>query len=242
MAGSFGRAVDAYDAARPGYPLEALEWLVPAAARTVLDLGAGTGKFTRLLVDSGRAVTAVEPSPEMLARLAETLPTVDARLGTAEAIPLGDHSVDAVVVAQAWHWVDPQVAGPEVARVLKPGGTLALVWNVMDGDVDWVRALGAAASGVERSVRPGNDVATKAVFSPEFDQVETAIFPWQFDVDRVGLVTLVSSWSEYLTAPETQQRRIREEVEAVFDAVSTTGAAGRIRIPYNTRCFRARLA
>jgi ubiquinone/menaquinone biosynthesis C-methylase UbiE len=122
-ASSFGRAAGAYDSARPGYPDAAVDWLVPAHARTVLDIGAGTGKFTRSLVRRGFATIAVEPDPLMRQRLVESLPTVQALGGTAEAIPLPDDCVDAVTVAQAWHWVDRPAATAEIARVLRPGGS-----------------------------------------------------------------------------------------------------------------------
>ena len=141
-AASFGAAADHYDRGRPSYPAEAVDWLVPTTAHHVLDLGAGTGKLTRLLHDRGLDVLAVEPSPGMRARLAAALPDVRLLDGTAEAIPLPDASVDAVLVAQAWHWVDPARAVPEVARVLVPGGRLGLVWNIRDEREDWVRQLG----------------------------------------------------------------------------------------------------
>ncbi|HEY4915702.1 MAG TPA: class I SAM-dependent methyltransferase, partial [Solirubrobacteraceae bacterium] len=109
--------------------------------RTVLDLGAGTGKFTRALVSRGLDVVAVEPLDEMREILQQQLPDVRALAGTAENIPLDDDSVDAVTVAQAWHWVDERRALPEVARVLRPGGELCLIWNRRDHSVAWMRRL-----------------------------------------------------------------------------------------------------
>ncbi|REO42282.1 class I SAM-dependent methyltransferase, partial [Mycobacterium tuberculosis] len=103
MSLSFGSAVGAYERGRPSYPPEAIDWLLPAAARRVLDLGAGTGKLTTRLVERGLDVVAVDPIPEMLDVLRAALPQTVALLGTAEEIPLDDNSVDAVLVAQAWH-------------------------------------------------------------------------------------------------------------------------------------------
>ncbi|EUA44075.1 ubiE/COQ5 methyltransferase family protein [Mycobacterium xenopi 3993] len=108
----------------------------------MLDLGAGTGKLTTRLVERGLDVVAVDPIPEMLDVLRKSLPDTPALLGTAEEIPLPDNSVDAVLVAQAWHWFDPARAIPEVIRVLRPGGRLGLVWNTRDERLGWVRELG----------------------------------------------------------------------------------------------------
>ena len=139
---SFAAAADAYERARPGYPDAAIDWLVPEGARTVLDLGAGTGKLTRSLAARALDVIAVEPLAEMRANLACGAARVRALEGTAEEIPLEDDSVDAITVAQAWHWVDPERATAEAARVLRPGGTLGLIWNRRDERIDWVARIG----------------------------------------------------------------------------------------------------
>ena len=124
QASSFGAAADAYERGRPPYPPEAVDWLLPPGASRVLDLGAGTGKLTRQLRDRGLDVIAVEPSAGMRDQLARAVPGVTVRAGSAEELPLAGGSVDVVLVAQAWHWVDRSRAVPEVARVLVPGGRL----------------------------------------------------------------------------------------------------------------------
>ena len=139
---SFGAEAAAYERGRPSYPPEAIDWLLPPDAADVLDLGAGTGKLTTRLVERGLGVVAVDPIPEMLELLSNSLPDTPALLGTAEEIPLPDNSVDAVLVAQAWHWFDPELAVKEVARVLRPGGRLGLVWNTRDERLGWVKDLG----------------------------------------------------------------------------------------------------
>ena len=139
---SFGSEAAAYERGRPSYPPESIDWLLPPGARDVLDLGAGTGKLTTRLVERGLDVVAVDPLAEMLELLSSALPDTPALLGTAEQIPLPDNSVDAVLVAQAWHWFDPQQAVAEVARVLRPGGRLGLVWNARDERLGWVKDLG----------------------------------------------------------------------------------------------------
>jgi ubiquinone/menaquinone biosynthesis C-methylase UbiE len=139
---SFGEEAAAYERGRPSYPPEAIDWLLPPGARDVLDLGAGTGKLTVRLVERGLDVVAVDPIPEMLEVLRRSLPDTPALLGSAEEIPLPDASVDSVLVAQAWHWFDPERAVSEVARVLRPGGRIGLVWNVRDERSGWVKDLG----------------------------------------------------------------------------------------------------
>jgi SAM-dependent methyltransferase len=160
LSSSFGAAAVAYAEHRPDYAGAAVRWALEAApGRRVLDLGAGTGKLTAGLLDAGAEVTAVEPDPEMLGELRRTLPDVRSLAGGAEAIPLEDGSVDAVVAGNAMHWFDMDVAGPEIARVLAPGGTLAGLWNTLDDRVDWIAGLaevsGPAAIGPATRPRPG---------------------------------------------------------------------------------------
>jgi SAM-dependent methyltransferase len=139
----FGQGAEAYEAARPSYPPDAVAEISRVCGlgpgRRVLDLAAGTGKLTRLLVPTGAEVVAVEPVAAMREVLAGLLPGVESVDGTAEAIPLPAGSVDAVTVAQAFHWFDPPAALAEIARVLRPGGSLVLVWNTRDRSVDWVQ-------------------------------------------------------------------------------------------------------
>ena len=137
-AAGFASAADVYERARPSYPAAAVAWIAERAAlgpgRTVLDLGAGTGKLTRLLVPTGARVIAVEPLAEMRAKLEEVVPGVVVLEGTAEDLPLGDGSIDVVTCAQAFHWFDLDLALPELHRVLAADGLLVLVWNTRDLD------------------------------------------------------------------------------------------------------------
>ncbi|WP_344048314.1 class I SAM-dependent methyltransferase [Nocardioides panacihumi] len=143
---SFGAAAAAYAEHRPDYAPAAVRWALAAApGPRVLDLGAGTGKLTQVLVAVGADVTAVEPDAAMLAELRRRLPGVPAMTGRAEEIPLADGTVDAVLAGHSLHWFDMAVAGPEISRVLEPGGTLAGLWNVLDDRVDWVAALARVA-------------------------------------------------------------------------------------------------
>src|SRR5712691_235676 len=133
---SFELVADLYERARPGYPQEAIDWVARkiglGRASTVLDLGAGTGKLTRQLLETGARVVAVEPGDAMRAELVRAVPGVQALRGSAEDIPLPDDSVDAVTVGQAFHWFRHDEALPEIHRVLRAGGAIALIWNSRD--------------------------------------------------------------------------------------------------------------
>jgi SAM-dependent methyltransferase len=138
---SFGSVAAEYAALRPGYPPDAVEFVLGERPRRVLDLGAGTGLLTEVLLAAGHEVVAVDPSAEMLAELAARLPDVRTSVGSAEQIPLPDADVDAVVAGQAAHWFDVAPAARELRRVLRPGGVVGLIWNARDQSLPWLRAL-----------------------------------------------------------------------------------------------------
>jgi SAM-dependent methyltransferase len=172
---SFGAVAAAYAAHRPDYPADAVAWCVaptgrPVAGLRVLDLGAGTGKLTALLAQLGADVTAVEPDEAMLAELRRRLPSVRALGGPAEAIPLADGSVDAVLCAQSLHWFDMSRALPEIARVLVPGGVLGAMWNSDDDRVQWVAGLRDVAQGAGSPVRSQRELDATAFGSEQFDR------------------------------------------------------------------------
>lgn len=199
----FGAAAEDYAAHRPDYPDAAVAWaLANAPGDRVLDLGAGTGKLTARLRHT--RVTAVEPDPEMLARLRADLPQVPALRGSAEEIPLPDASVDAVLVGQAVHWFDPVRAWPEIARVLRPGGVFAGLWNCDDAGVDWVRGLHAALAHGKPLPR-GGDAAELEPRGP-FGPVERETFPYTRPTTTEGLVATLRthSWSLISTDAERE--------------------------------------
>jgi SAM-dependent methyltransferase len=172
---SFGAVAAAYAAHRPDYPADAVAWCVaptgrPVAGLRVLDLGAGTGKLTALLAELGADVTAVEPDEAMLAELRRRLPSARALAGPAEAIPLADGSVDAVLCGQSLHWFDMSRALPEIARVLAPGGVLGAMWNSDDDRVEWVAGLRDVARGAGSPVRSQRELDATAFASEQFDR------------------------------------------------------------------------
>ncbi|MDF0512956.1 class I SAM-dependent methyltransferase [Agromyces sp. H3Y2-19a] len=235
---SFGSAASVYHAARPGYPAEAVAWLVGDAKR-VLDLGAGTGKLTQALVELDREVIAVDPVEEMLDELEIAVPGVPRILGTAEDIPIEDDAVDAVVVGQAWHWFIPERAVPEIARVLRPDGVLGLVWNSRDTSVGWLREAGEimqerhdASAGFEEYVRIG------APFGP----IEEHTVAWAARMSRDGFLDLVRSRSTFITAGAAEQADTIAKLEELLARHPDLVGRDELEVPYLTRCFRARLA
>lgn len=231
-AASFGVAAAEYESGRPPYPTEAIDWLVPPGPRRVVDLGAGTGKLTRQLHERGLDVVAVEPSAGMRDQLARLLPAVPLLDGTAEAIPLADGSVDVVLVAQAWHWVDPARALPEVARVLSPGGRLGLVWNIRDERVDWVRRLGDTMHGDDDRRAP------TPVVDGSFGPLERWDIEWQYRTTRSALLDLVASRSYVITLPPRQRGSVLDRVRRMVDTHPDLAGAPEIVVPYVTECYR----
>jgi SAM-dependent methyltransferase len=146
---SFGSVAADYDRYRPAPPPQALDWLIPPDATAVLDLAAGTGAVTRLLIGRAARVVAVEPDERMRAVLAARCPEAEVLAGRGEDIPLPDASVDAVVIASAWHWLDHDRAVPEITRVLRPGGALGVIWVSRDTRVEWT----AEFNGLMREAR-----------------------------------------------------------------------------------------
>ncbi|OBK94826.1 SAM-dependent methyltransferase [Mycobacterium asiaticum] len=233
---SFGAAAAAYERGRPTYPPEAIDWLLPSGAREVLDLGAGTGKLTTRLVERGLDVVAVDPVPEMLEVLTASLPQTRALLGTAEEIPLQDNSVDAVLVAQAWHWVDPARAIPEVARVLRPGGRLGLVWNTRDERLGWVRELGEIIG------RDDDPVRNRVTLPEPFTNVERHQLEWTNYLTSQALIDLVASRTYCITSPTEVRTKTLDKVRELLATHPALANANGLALPYITVCVRATLA
>jgi SAM-dependent methyltransferase len=230
---AFAEVAGAYERARPTYPGEAVRWLLGDEPRDVADLGAGTGKLTRVLVALGHRVTAVEPLDAMRAQLEEAVPGVAVVSGNAESLPLEDASVDAVACAQSFHWFDHAVALPEIARVLRPGGRLALVWNSRDDRVDWV---GQLSEIIGNETVAEWDVQGPIRESGLFEPVETAEFRLEQTLDRETLLDLVLSRSYCAKLSEADREPVLAEVAKLYDE---TAGEGGVRLAYVTECFRA---
>jgi SAM-dependent methyltransferase len=230
---AFAEVAGAYERGRPEYPEEAVRWLAGDEPCDVVDLGAGTGKLTRALVGLGHRVTAIEPLPEMLELLPYAAPGAFAILGTAEIIPLPDAHADVVTCAQSFHWFDHPVALPEIVRVLRPGGRLALVWNTRDESDPWVSRLSEIIGN--ESIGE-NDVQEPIAASGLFGTVEHTELHFDQLVDRELLLDLVLSRSYCAKLPPAERKPILDAVGKLYDEAA--GPDG-LTLPYVTECFRA---
>ncbi len=232
---SFGGVADSYDRGRPSYPVDAVKWLVGEEPCSVLELGAGTGKLTEVLVGLGHDVFATDPDDAMLDILSEKLPDVRATSGTAEQIPIGDNLYDVVVVGQAFHWFDHAKALAEIGRVLRTDGRLAVVQNERDERIPWVRKLGKLIGKQDGGFDPTSILDDSGLFSA----VEAQAFRhWQV-VDRHSIQDLVQSRSNIATLEPEAQEQKRREVLAFYNGYGR-GMDG-MQLPYNCHAWRAQV-
>ncbi|MCW2526843.1 MAG: SAM-dependent methyltransferase [Pseudonocardiales bacterium] len=215
LARTFDSAAELYDRVRPRFPDAALDWVLPVQAEQVLDLGAGTGKLTRSLVDRGLDVIAIDPSPNMLERLRANLPDVDARIGTAEATGLPDQSVDAVVAGSAFHWFARPAADAEIARILRPGGAVGLLWNRRDPASETAFAFDVAQAH-KNEPKPQNN-ADVSLDPTWFGRTERRDFPHSERVTPQQLVDLVSTRSYVIDMDESERRKLLDNIRRFID-------------------------
>lgn len=242
----FAQAAEAYERGRPGYPPEAVERLCEAVGigpgRAVLDLAAGTGKLTRLLVPTGAELVAVEPVEQMRAALARALPEVTALPGTAEDVPLPGGSVDAVVVGSAFHWFRGDEALAEIHRVLRPAGRLGILWNVRDECVRWVAELTEIMEpyrGAAPGYRSGawrEAFGRTALFSP----LRHAEFWHVHRLEPEAVVARVASVSFVAALADDMRADVLGRVRALLARDPATRARELVELPYRTDVFWAR--
>ena len=241
----FEKQAAAYARGRPDYPGALGGWLRDALGlgpgRVVADVGAGTGKFTPLLAATGADVIAVEPVDAMRAQITATQPAVRALPGTADALPLADAALDAIVCAQAFHWFATRAALDEFARVLKPGGRLGLVWNVRDESVDWVAELTRIVTPHEGDAPRFHKGSWRQAFPhPAFGPLHESVFeyvhegpPQQVIVDRFMSVSFIAA------LPADEQAGVRAQIEDLIATHPALRGREMLRFPYHTRAFVA---
>jgi SAM-dependent methyltransferase len=230
---AFGSVAEAYDRGRPGYPREAALWLTGDQPLSVLELGAGTGRLTEELLALGHDVHATDPDPRMLERLTAKFPEIRVSQTSAEEIPAADGSFDVVVAADCYEWFDHERALPEIARVLKRGGALALVRNVRDERIPWVKRLGNLIG----HHTAGEGVGDALEASPYFGPVDEATFKQWQTIDRSSVQDLVRSLGHVAALERSGQESKIREVLAFYDDFGR-GMDG-MQLPYVTECFRA---
>jgi ubiquinone/menaquinone biosynthesis C-methylase UbiE len=243
---SFGDVATSYHAYRPGWPAATAAWLTgtepggPFADKgplDVLDLGAGTGKLARTVAAAGHRVTAVDPSDGMLPVLTGQLPQVRALVGSAEQLPLPDGVFDVVTVAQAWHWLDHEAAAAECARVLRPGGLLAIGWHLRSPKGDpWVDELQALTGEPEYQNREAVVRRSSLELPAPFGAVQRTTFDYQLQLTPQTLAGVAGTWS-YVAARDDRDR-VLAEVEELGRRVADD--TGHLALPHVTYCYRAR--
>jgi SAM-dependent methyltransferase len=238
---SFGAIAADYDRLRPPPAAAAVDWLLPANCKVAVDVAAGTGLLTRQLSERVPRVIAVEPDARMRAVLMQRSPDLEALDGTGEAIPLPDESVDALFVSSAWHWLDPDRALPEIARVLRDGGRLAVLWTSRDRDIEWVRDLdrgpgdppwdGESESAHRRRRAVGLDDVR------EFHHVELASFEFARQMRVDDAVEMIATYSAVLTSSGPDRDELLDAARAKLTA--RFPGQDEIELPMRTWCFRA---
>jgi SAM-dependent methyltransferase len=244
---SFGAIAEDYDRLRAGPPGAAVDWLLPAGCRVAVDLGAGTGLLTRALAARVPQVVAVEPDPRMAAVLRARsaggpFGVVRVTQGRGEAIPLPDASADGVFASSAWHWLDPERAPREVARVLRDGGRLGVIWTGRDRSVDWVRevelvrdnAARAAGEADDRRARRGREVGLPDGL---FGGVESESFLFSRRMTVDDFVGMLATYSGAITASPQELEAALDRARAVLER-QFPGAA-EIDVPMRSQCYRA---
>jgi SAM-dependent methyltransferase len=239
----FSSSAAAYSRGRPDYPPELVTWLRQtlglAPGKRALDLGAGTGKFTRLLLHTGADIVALEPIDAMRAQLLQNIPGVAALAASAQSMPLADASLDVVVCAQAFHWFASLDALREIGRVLKAGGKLGLVWNVRDESVDWVAAITRIITPYQGDTPRFHTGEWRRLFPNELfsDLTESAVSYRQLGSAQQVIVDRVMSVSFIAALPAAGRAQVAARLNALIATQPELKDRRSIGFPYLTRAY-----
>jgi SAM-dependent methyltransferase len=230
----FGEAAGAYELGRPEYPDAAIDWMIAHLNTSprlpdIVDVGAGTGKLTRALERRAGEIFAVEPDASMRESLTGNVPRAHVFAGSAESIPLEDDSADLVTFGQAWHWVDPPAASAEVARILRPGGRLGLIWNQRDTRVDFVSRLGR----IIESESEDYDTVHPPIAEP-LEELDHAEFEWQHPMDEARLIAMVASRSYVIARSPNDREELLERVRELVATHPDLVGRSEFQMPYVT--------
>lgn len=262
-AGSFGGVASHYERYRPGPPVEAVDWLLPTHVGRIVDLGAGTGALTRLLIDRADEVVAVEPDDRMRSVLTEEVPGVRAAMGRGESMPLPDRCVDAVLASSSWHWVDPIPALHEVGRVLVPGGLLGVLWSGPDPEGPFIAQARTLLAEQSQSAGSRPDDATGGPASGEFtglilgdalrpmstleippgvpfDQPDREAFVWDVALNADDLIGLLGTLSWIITMPEETRLRVISEARRLLKELLGVEGDVTVDVAFRAEAWRSR--
>jgi SAM-dependent methyltransferase len=240
----FGREAETYERVRPSYPADAVAWLAAnlelGPGRTVLDLAAGTGKFTRLLVPFGATVLAAEPVDGMRRGFVAAVTRVPMVAAVAESLPIAPGSLDAVTAAQAFHWFDADRAFDEFARMLRPGGRVGLIWNARDRSSDWVDEVWSIMDRVEkrapwRDHEHWRDSALGA--RDRFGPLHGATFRHEQSITPEGVVERIASVSHVAVLAPAKRERVLDEVRVVLADHPEARGRSELLIPYRVDAY-----
>ncbi len=250
---SFGSIAEDYERWRPGVDPSVVDWFVPTPIGRAIDVGAGTGKLSRLLVGRAADVVCVEPDERMRAVLTRAVPEATVLEGRGERIPVEDASADAVVVSSAWHWMDHDATAAEVARVLRPDGVLGVVWSGLDWTADWFRQVRARvesiaeeqpgsvlAALVDRAATDGSRHVLELPPDAPFDEPEQRSISWDLPMTADDLVGLLGTVSGVLVLPDDRRREVLAEAREMLRRYGGLEDDTAVTLPFRAHCWRAR--